>query len=175
MIASGIIRRIDELGRIVIPKEIRKKLRIKTGDNLEILVEGDDILLKKYSLVENLESFAQMYADSFHNVLKYNVIITDNDKVVAISGNLKNKYLNKDISMEISKMIERREYKSVIRKEKIEISSGIYEECYYSCAPIINNGDSIGEVIILSSDTPILPHEEKMATILSNIICNYFI
>lgn len=174
MITSGVIRRIDELGRIVIPKEIRKKLRIKTGDNLEILVEGDDIVLKKYSFIENIETYVQMYADSFNHVLKYNVIITDTDKIIAMAGNLKKKYLNKEISSQIQKMIERRENVFPLKKDKIEISSGMCEECYFSAAPIINNGDSIGEVIIMSLDSPILPHEEKMSLILSNIICNYF-
>ena len=83
MSTTGIIRRIDELGRIVIPKEIRKNLRIKNGDNLEILVDGENITLKKYSQIENLESIANMYAESFYQVLKYNVIITDTDKIVA--------------------------------------------------------------------------------------------
>ena len=77
MSTTGIIRRIDELGRIVIPKEIRKNLRIKNGDNLEILVDGENITLKKYSHIDNLESIASMYAESFYQVLKYNVIITD--------------------------------------------------------------------------------------------------
>ena len=98
MSTTGIIRRIDELGRIVIPKEIRKNLRIKNGDNLEILVEGENITLKKYSQIENLESIASMYADSFYQVLKYNVIITDTDKIVAVGGNLKKKYMNNGIS-----------------------------------------------------------------------------
>ena len=73
MTTSGIIRRIDELGRIVIPKEIRKSLRIKNGDSLEILVEGDNITLRKYSQVENLENIANLYAASFNQVLKYKV------------------------------------------------------------------------------------------------------
>ena len=98
MSTTGIIRRIDELGRIVIPKEIRKNLRIKNGDNLEILVEGDNITLRKYSQIENLENMANIYADSFYQVLKYNVIITDTDKIVAVGGNMMKKYLNNNIS-----------------------------------------------------------------------------
>ena len=92
MKTTGIVRRIDELGRIVIPKEMRKNLRIKTGDNLEIMVNDDTIVLKKFSEIENLETIALSYADSFYQVLKYNVIITDTDKFIAISGTLKNKY-----------------------------------------------------------------------------------
>ena len=79
MSTTGIIRRIDELGRIVIPKEIRKSLRIKNGDNLEILVDGENITLKKYSQIENLENMASIYAESFYQVLKYNIFITVTD------------------------------------------------------------------------------------------------
>ena len=70
MKTTGIVRRIDELGRIVIPKEMRKNLRIKTGDNLEIMVNDDTIVLKKFSEIENLETIALSYADSFYQVLK---------------------------------------------------------------------------------------------------------
>ena len=85
IMSTGIVRRIDELGRIVVPKEIRKNLRLKNGDNLEIVVEGENIILKKYSQIENAMDMAQVYADSFYQVLKYNVIVTDTDKVVAIA------------------------------------------------------------------------------------------
>lgn len=175
MITSGIIRRIDELGRIVIPKEIRKNLRIKNGDNLEVLVDGENIVLKKYSMVENLESLAMSYADAFNNVLKYNIIITDTDKVVAISGNLKKKYMNVSISEEVLKMIERRENNVTRRKVNLEISPGYSEECYYALSAIINNGDAIGMVIILSNDAPLMEQDEKLAMILSKMLCNYFV
>ena len=151
---TGIIRRIDELGRIVIPKEIRKNLRIKNGDNLEILVDGENIILKKYSHIDNLESIASMYAESFYQVLKYNVIITDTDKIVAVGGNLKKKYVNNGISEEIERMMERRDNFVERKKKNIEISPGMSEFGYYTVATIINNGDSIGSVIILSLDTP---------------------
>lgn len=172
--STGIIRRIDELGRIVIPKEIRKNLRIKNGDNLEIIVDGENITLKKYSHIENLENIANNYAESFYQVLKYNIFITDNDKIVAAAGNLKNKYANLEISENISTMIERRDNFVNNKKKNIEISSGLEEYGYYSFATIINNGDSIGSVIILSLDTPIQEQEEKLGSILSNILSNYF-
>ena len=108
-VSTGIVRRIDELGRIVIPKEIRKSLRIKNGDNLEVIVNGEDITLKKYSQIENVTDMAQLYAESFFSVLKYNVIITDTDKVVACAGSLQRKYLNMGISENILSMIERRD------------------------------------------------------------------
>ena len=174
MSTTGIIRRIDELGRIVIPKELRKNLRIKNGDNLEILVDGENITLKKYSQIENLESIANMYAESFYQVLKYNVIITDTDKIVAVGGNLKKKYVNNGISEEIERMMERRDNFVERKKKNIEISPGMSEFGYYTVATIINNGDSIGSVIILSLDTPMLEQEEKLGSILANILSNYF-
>jgi stage V sporulation protein T len=172
---TGIIRRIDELGRIVIPKEIRKSMRVKNGDNLEIVVEGENIVLKKYSQIENLENIASVYADSFNQVLKYNVIITDTDKVVAVGGNMKKKYLNNEISENIERMIERRDNFCNRKKENIEIIPSVCEYGYYTFATIINNGDSIGSVIILSLDSPMLEQEEKLASILANILSNYFV
>ena len=172
---TGIVRRIDELGRIVIPKEIRKNLRIKNGDNLEILVNGDDITLRKYSQIENVTDIASVYTESFYQVLKYNVIVTDTDKVVAIAGNLKKKYLNMGISDKLTNMIERRDSFVERKKSSIEISPGLSEFGYYAVATIINNGDSIGSVIILSLDTPMLEQEEKLANILANMLSNYFV
>ena len=175
MSTTGIIRRIDELGRIVIPKEIRKSLRIKNGDNLEIVVDGDNVMLKKYSQIENLENIASCYADSFNQVLKYNVIVTDTDKVVAVGGNMKKKYLNNEISEIIEKMIERRDNFCSRKKENLEIIPSVCEFGYYTFATIINNGDSIGSVIILSLDSPMLEQEEKLGSILANILSNYFV
>ena len=173
--STGIIRRIDELGRIVIPKEIRKSLRIKNGDNLEILVNGEDITLRKYSQIENVTDIASLYAESFHQVLKYNVIVTDTDKVIAAAGSLSKKYLNQGISNKLTTMIERRDTFVERKKSSIEISPGLIEFGYYAVATIINNGDSIGSVIILSLDTPMLEQEEKLAMILANMLNNHFV
>ena len=172
--STGIVRRIDELGRIVIPKEIRKNLRIKNGDNLEIVVDGENITLKKYSQIENAMDMAQIYAESFYQVLKYNVIVTDTDKIVAIAGNLKKKYINMGISESIERMIERRDTFVERKKKEIEISPGIKEFGYYTVSTILNNGDSIGAVIILSTETPMLEQEEKLGMILANMLSNYF-
>jgi len=172
---TGIVRRIDELGRIVIPKEIRKNLRIKNGDNLEILVDGDNITLKKYSYIENVTDMASLYAESFYQVLKYNVIVTDTDRVIAIAGNLKKKYLNMGISETVERMIERRDSFVERKKKELEISPGMSEFGYYTVATIINDGDSIGCVIILSLDTPMLEQEERLGMILANMLSNYFV
>lgn len=117
---------------------------------------------------------ASVYAESFYQVLKYNIIITDTDKVVAAAGNLKKKYLNMGISDTILNMIERRDSFVERKKKELEISPNISEFGYYAVATIINNGDSIGSVIILSTDSPMLEQEEKLAKILANMLGNYF-
>ena len=89
MKTTGIIRRIDDLGRIVIPKELRRSLRIKNGDTLEVFVDNDNIILKKYSPMESIEEAASKYVDSFNQVIKHSVIVCDKDKVIAVSGGLK--------------------------------------------------------------------------------------
>ena len=77
MKSTGVIRRIDELGRIVIPKEIRKNLRIKNGESLEIFLDGDTILLKKYSQIESLKNVSIDYVEAFNQIIKHNIIVTD--------------------------------------------------------------------------------------------------
>ena len=173
--STGIIRRIDELGRIVIPKEIRKKLRIKNGDSLEILLDDENIILRKYSQIESVIDMVSLYAEAFYQALTYNIIITDTDKIIAVAGNLKKKYLDRDISDDVTTMIERRDNFAIRKRGIIEISPGVIENAYYAVATIINNGDAIGAVIILSQDKPMLEQEEKLAMILANLLSYYFI
>ena len=85
MKTTGIIRRIDELGRIVIPKELRKNLRIDNGESLEIFVDEESIILKKYSPIENLNTIAERYVNVFNQVIKHNIIVTDINKIVDIA------------------------------------------------------------------------------------------
>ena len=175
MKTTGIIRRIDELGRIVIPKEIRKNMRIDNGESLEIFVDEDNIILKKYSPIESLNTVAEKYVDIFNQVIKHNIIVTDRNKVIAIAGNLKKQYLNKDISEFTSHSIDRRDSFVERQKNSFEIVKGINEFGYYSFSSIVNNGDAIGSVIVVSTDYPILEADEKMAVILSKILSKHFI
>lgn len=172
---TGIIRRIDDLGRIVIPKEIRRNLRIKNGDSLEIFVDEDSIVLKKYSPMESIEEAAEKYVETFNQVIKHNVIVTDKDRVIAVSGNLKKKYLGKNISEFCERSIERRDSFVERQKKNFEFVEGIEEFGYYSFSSITYNGDTMGSVIIISTESPILESEEKLAVILSKILSNNFV
>lgn len=175
MKTTGIIRRIDDLGRIVIPKELRRSLRIKNGDTLEVFVDNDTILLKKYSPMETIEEAAVKYVESFNQVIKHNVIVCDKDKVIAVSGSLKKNYSGRSISEFTDRSIERRDSFVERQKKTFSFVEGIEEFGYYSFSSIVSNGDTLGCVIIISTDVPILESEEKMAVILSKLLSNKFV
>ena len=175
MKTTGVIRRIDELGRIVIPKEIRKNLRIKNGDSLEIFLESDSIILKKYSQIESIEDVSVNYVEAFNSIIKHNIIVTDRDKVVAVSGPLKKKYLGKNINEFTERSIERRDSFSEKQKKPFSVIKDEEENGYYSFSSIVDNGDAIGSVIIISTDVPLTDIEDKMGIILSKLLSKQFI
>lgn len=175
MKTTGVIRRIDELGRIVIPKEIRKSLRIKNGESLEVFLDGDSIILKKFSQIESLENISVDYVEAFNQIIKHNIIVTDRDKVVAVSGPLKKKYLGKNINEFTERSIERRDSFSEKQKKEFKIIENVEDVGYYTFVSIVNNGDAIGSVIIISTDVPITDTEDKLAIVLSNLLSKQFI
>ena len=93
----GIVRRIDDLGRIVIPKEIRNTLRIKSGDNLDVMVYDNKIILQKFSNVAKVENVVCDYVSAFSSSLHIDILVSDRDRIVSSSDFLKDKYLNKEI------------------------------------------------------------------------------
>lgn len=158
MKATGVVRRIDDLGRIVIPKEIRKTLRIKEGDPLEIFTDREgQIILKKYSPIGELSEFATEYAETLAKTTGHIACITDRDTVIAVSGGSKKEFLEQGISKDLEKLIDEKEIyiskennnKSIPvtqndNKERVNNSQVVY--------PIISDGDAIGSVILLSKD-----------------------
>lgn len=175
MKATGIVRRIDELGRIVIPKEIRKNLRIKSGENLEIYTENDVILLKKNSPLEKIGIQLDSYLESLQKVIKKNVIVTDRNKVISTFGNKKQKYMDKTLSNYTESLMERRDSFIERQKKKVNFFEQLEEECFYSFTTILYNGDILGSLIIISEDVPVSEEEEKIAIILSKIFEKYFV
>ena len=174
MKTTGVIRRIDDLGRIVIPKEIRKSMRIKNGESLEIFIDEESIILKKYSPIESMETIAAKYVETFNKVLKHSIIVTDKDKIIAVAGPLKKKYQDKEISEFVEHGIERRDSFVERQKKGFEIAKGMEEFGYYSFCSIVDSGDTLGSVIIVSNEIPILDSEEKMAVILANLLSKSF-
>ena len=151
MKATGIVRRMDDLGRVVIPKEIRKTMRIKEGDSLEIYTDSaEKIIFKKYSSMAELSSFAQNYADVISKAISLPVLISDCDEVVAVGGASKKEFLGKKISEKLKKLINKREFflNGKEKTEKIYPFENIEEEA--ECAfGIISGGDVMGGMIVL--------------------------
>lgn len=174
MKSTGVIRRIDELGRIVIPKEIRKNLRIKNGESLEIFLDGDTILLKKYSQIESLKNVSIDYVEAFNQIIKHNIIVTDRDKVIAAAGPLKKKYIDKEINDFTERSIERRDNFFEKQKREFQIINDESEVGYYTFSSIVDNGDAIGSVVLISTDTPITDIEDKMCIILAKLLSKQF-
>lgn len=154
MKATGIVRRIDDLGRVVIPKEIRRTLRIREGDPLEIFVDRDgEVILKKYSPIGELGDFAKEYAESLYESTGHLTMISDRDNIIAVSGGSKKDYLDKQIGSMVESAMEQ-------RKAVLEGTTGQYELCKdmqetYSAfvvAPIVAGGDPIGSVILVSKE-----------------------
>ena len=174
MKATGVVRRIDELGRIVIPKEIRKNLRIREGENIEIYTDiNDNIILKKYSIVKKLGDFAQNFTDAIYSFLKHNIIITDTDNVIAISGDLKKDYYGKEISNDLILSIKRRENVLEKHQKNIRIVNDEVVQGTYVINSIFVNSDVVGLVIILSTNDNITELEERIAGIAAQFLSKY--
>jgi len=154
--ATGIVRRIDDLGRVVIPKEIRRTLRIREGDPLEIFTDNaGQVILKKYSPVGELSTFAKEYAETLAQTTGHIACISDKDQIIAISGGARKDFLEKSISKHLEKVIESRNILKARRDEKQFIpilSEGDASYASEIIAPIISEGDAIGSVIFLSTD-----------------------
>ncbi|PFG04105.1 stage V sporulation protein T [Bacillus sp. es.034] len=163
MKATGIVRRIDDLGRVVIPKEIRRTLRIREGDPLEIFVDRDgEVILKKYSPISELGDFAKEYGEALYDSLGSAVLICDRDAVIAISGASKKEYLNKNVSELIEKVMDDRTSLLHTQQGQAELVEGHGEDlASYTIAPIVANGDPIGAVAIFSKDRTVGEVEQK--------------
>ena len=170
MKATGIIRRIDDLGRIVIPKEIRKNLRLKNGENLEIFVdEKENIILKKYNQIDKLKEFGQTIADAFSNITRNNLFITNTDVFIAASGR-KGSYIGKEISDDILSLIAERG--DVKFEGAVKMTAAENEQGFLFFSPIIANGDAIGSVMLLA-DQPLHDEDLKLLKIISTFLARY--
>ncbi|MBC5998940.1 AbrB/MazE/SpoVT family DNA-binding domain-containing protein [Clostridiales Family XIII bacterium BX16] len=146
MKATGIVRRIDDLGRVVVPKEIRKVLRIREGDPLEIYTgTAGEVILKKYSPINELGQIAKSFAETASTVLGLPVLISDTDRFIAASGLRKKDYLNQQIDTALDEIIQ--------CKEKSRTASRLV-------VPILTNGDPIGSVTVLPTENHALTEAE---------------
>jgi len=143
---SGITRRIDELGRIVIPKEMRINLGIREGEPLEISVDNKVILIKKYSQVENIKDVSQKICNVISDICNIDLLISDREKVIVASSNLK-KLINEPLNNLMKNLIDQRESYVGMQKELL-----FGKNKYLVMFPIITSTDSSGLIIVCSDN-----------------------
>ena len=154
MEGKGIIRRVDELGRIVLPREMRKMLNVRVGSKLEIgIVDSNKFLLTKYSDMVSLKEYSDAVASAIGVSIEHDVLISDMENILSAS---KKKYINKQLTEEVQELIYKKEI--VIKKQDdgsvmLEFFAGIANEfCCQLIVPIVKDGDAIGSIIILATE-----------------------
>ncbi|MCC8051534.1 MAG: stage V sporulation protein T [Clostridiales bacterium] len=156
MKATGIVRRIDDLGRVVIPKEIRRTLRIRESDPLEIFTDREgEIILKKYSPIGELGSFAKEYAEALASASGHSVCITDRDQVIAAAGGIRKDSIGAPVTGQLEEVMNGREYINTEQgsKKHVKITSeDAGDTLPQVISPILCEGDVIGSVILRGRD-----------------------
>lgn len=176
MKATGIVRRIDELGRIVIPKEIRRTFKIREGTPLEIFCgDNDELVLKKYSMINELKDFADEICFAAFNTLTIPVFVCDKEKIIATSKNIKTQYFQKEISQKLFRYIENR--KDVIKnsvESDVMIDLLVMDENKYFSqivVPIVSGGDTYGAIVLFRKDNITLGEMElKALKVMANFL-----
>lgn len=160
MKATGIVRRIDDLGRVVIPKEIRRTLRIREGDPLEIFTAADgEVIFKKYSPIGEFTEFAYQYTDVLYRATNMTVFICDRDHIISASGSLKRELIDHRISAELEELMDSRtNYTASPEEPSLKpVLNNDWEAAIAS--PIIGSGDVSGAVVVMMNDSNDLPNE----------------
>ena len=180
MKATGIVRRIDELGRVVIPKEIRRTLRIKEGDPLEIFTDRDELTLKKYSPIATLERFSEATARSLHELSGKLAVICDTDEVLFAFGEGKRELDGKHLSEEMDKILkDRRSYTASLAEGGTIVPVCVSQDAQYSAqviVPIVSGGDCLGAILLLSraDGERISNNDLSLARLTAEILANQF-
>ena len=153
MKATGVVRRIDDLGRIVIPKELRRTMRIKEGDSLEIFIDGSDkVVLRKYSPVQNIHDIVEEFVSGIYESNKVDVIITDTDKVIAVGGNISKDLVGKKIVYSLEDRMRNRTMQIFEKASNTAITENFNLNKAAVFKPIYVYGDILGSVIIIGEN-----------------------
>lgn len=180
MKATGIVRRIDELGRVVIPKEIRSTLRLKSGDPLEIFTDKDELMLKKYSPIASLEKFSEGTAKSLSELSGYLALVCDTDEVLHAAGSGKRDVAGKAVSARLDKIMqERRSYIANLSEggDIVPICAGETNPITAQIiVPIVASGDCLGAVALISTEQGAKIEQSacKLAQLSATILANQF-
>jgi len=148
MKATGIVRRIDDLGRVVIPKEIRRTMRIRVGDPLEIFTnDRDEMIFKKYSTMNSMREFAETIADAVFRVTGEKVVIADRERIIAATGDRKRELLDRELSEKMLAIVQKRVAFTRNGEETQPMINSDESPDADLCIPIIVEGDIAGAVI----------------------------
>lgn len=163
MKATGIVRRIDDLGRVVIPKEIRRTLRIREGDPLEIFTEKDgEVIFKKYSPMGDLQDFAAQLCESIGKNTGHIAAVSDRDSIIAVAGAPKRELLEKRNSVELEQLMEQRKnYRYRAGETRLRPAESVDRYHLGVAAPIIAEGDLMGCVMLLLNENDAAPSESE--------------
>ena len=163
MKATGIVRRIDDLGRVVIPKEIRRTMRIREGDPLEIYTDNDgEVIFKKYSPIGELSRFASQYAEVLSKTSGFPVLIADRDRIVSAFGVTKKDVSERRITEELETILEQRKPYMVTGTVHTLLAADGIDKPVAVAVPIIAAGDLAGAVILLMPDIPVTPGDTEL-------------
>ncbi|MCD8373152.1 MAG: AbrB/MazE/SpoVT family DNA-binding domain-containing protein [Clostridia bacterium] len=180
MKATGIVRRIDELGRVVIPKEIRNTLRLKSGDPLEIFTDRDELMLKKYSPIASLEKFSEGTAKSLNDLSGHLAIVCDTDGVLYAAGTGKKEVSGKNLSAAMDNILTGRKSYIANLSEGGDIvpitEGGESSVTAQIIVPIVAGGDCLGAIALVSSEqgAKIEAGAVKLAQLSATILANQF-
>lgn len=173
MTDTGLTRKIDGMGRLVIPKEIRERYNIKEDDYLEFLLTHDGFYLKKYSKLGRLQTLAQELTDTLNSFLGAEVLIAESDKIVAYSGVNKDKYLNHQVSNKLTKSIKRRESLFEIYNKDLQIIEDDIINCSYINETIVANSEEVGIICLYRLDRSVDKTDLKVVNIVSSFLTKY--
>ena len=152
MKATGIVRRIDDLGRVVIPKEIRRTLKIREGMPMEIFTDSSgEVILKKYSPVGEMSNIAQAYADTLVVLTGCGAVICDSEQVIAVAGAAKKELLQKAISSQIENILAEKNAFIAKNDENMPITKDIPVNAA-ALHPVVSMGDVLGAVVLVKTD-----------------------
>ena len=169
MRATGVVRRIDDLGRIVIPKEIRRTMRMREGDPLEIFTNNSgEIMLKKYSMMEGLSVLGQTYAESLYKVSGLPCAICDTDRVIAYAGQGRKEAIDMPVTKDIEEVVSSRMsyFKQFPNEKNVYTHSGA-SVAAVGITPVINGGDCAGAVALLAENGQVLSDSQKKLLVLT--------
>lgn len=173
MESMNTIKKVDELGRIVLPKEIRRRLKIRNDDFLEIFIDNDLICLKKYSKIKSMKNFAQKLTDMLYSYTKKDILIADKSNIIAYTGEDKKKYIDKEISDKLLESINRRESIMQNHIKELELINKEIINCSYVMDTIISNSEYIGTIVMYSKDDMLSVHDMNVIKILSSFLSKY--